>query len=134
MKWNAEKWLFLVFFFSDLKNNKNSRSYRCSNKAKNRVFRTFRLGLLKNLTCWSSSEAGFGFYGKNYFWNNLSFLEQIQHFFCRSVLSDKIFNGQIVVGQYFYGLRKLLFGKKQTRKYATFKLIEVVIVPKISSL
>ena len=48
-------------------NNKNSRSYGCWNKAKTRVFRTFRLGLLKNLTCWSSSEAGFRFYGKNYF-------------------------------------------------------------------
>ena len=62
MKWKAEKWLFLVVF-SDLKNNKNSRSYGCSNKAENRVFRTFRLGLLKNLTYWSiSSETGFGFY------------------------------------------------------------------------
>ena len=55
--------------FSDLKNNKNSRSHECSNKK--RVFRTFRLGLLINLTCWSSSEAGFGFYGKNYVGNDL---------------------------------------------------------------
>ena len=68
MKWKAEKWLFLVVF-SYLRNNKNSRSYRCSNIAKTRVFRTFRLGLLENLTWWSNSEPGFGFYAKNYFGN-----------------------------------------------------------------
>ena len=36
----AEKWLFLMVF-SYWQNNKNSRSNRCSNIAKNRVFRTF---------------------------------------------------------------------------------------------
>ena len=33
--------------FSYLKINKNSQSYRCLNIAKNRVFGTFRLGLLE---------------------------------------------------------------------------------------
>ena len=49
MKWKAEKWLFLMIFLY-FKNNKNSQSYLCSNIAKNRVFRTSRLGLLENLT------------------------------------------------------------------------------------
>ena len=69
MKWKAEKWLFLMVL-SYLKNNKNSRTYRCSNIAKNRVFRTFRLGLLENLSRWSNSEPGFGFYAKKYFGND----------------------------------------------------------------
>ena len=51
---NRSLTVFLVVF-SDLKNNKNSRSYGCSNKAKTRVFCTFRLGLLKNVTWWSNS-------------------------------------------------------------------------------
>ena len=74
MKWEAEKWLYLVVF-SDLKNNKNSKSYGCSNKAKTRVFRTFRLGLLKNLTWLSNSDPGFGFYAKNYFRKNLQLFQ-----------------------------------------------------------
>ena len=74
MEWKAEKWLFLVVF-SDLENNTNSRSYGCSNKAKNPVLLTFRLGLLKNRTCWSSSQAGFGFYVKNYLGNDLQLFQ-----------------------------------------------------------
>ena len=67
-----ESWkCLLLVVFSDLKNNKNSRCYRCSNKAKNRVFCSFRLRLLKNLTCWSNYDPGFGFYAKNYFGNDL---------------------------------------------------------------
>ena len=68
VKRKAEKSLFLMVF-SYLKSNTNSRSYRCSNIAKNRVFRTFRLGLLENLMRWSNSEPRFGFYAKNYFGN-----------------------------------------------------------------
>ena len=68
--WECKKSHFSAFQFttyisrqilvsvSYLKNNENSRSYRCSNIAKNRVFRTFRLGLLENLTQWSNSEPG----------------------------------------------------------------------------
>ena len=55
--------------------NKNSRSYRCSNIAKNRVYHTFRLWLLENLTWWSNSEPVFGFYAKNYFRN----IPQLHH-------------------------------------------------------
>ena len=35
----------------------------------NSYFRTFRLGLLENLTRWSNSKLGFGFYAINYFGN-----------------------------------------------------------------
>ena len=86
MKWKAEKWLFLMVF-SYLKNNKNSWSYRCSNIAKNRVFCTFRLGLLENLTWWSNSEPEFGFYAKNYFGNDYRYLYNNHNLiFCRPVL------------------------------------------------
>ena len=99
MKWKAKKWLFLVAF-SDLKNNKNSQSYGCSNKAKNRVFRTFRLGLFKNLTCWSSSEAGFGFYGKNYFGNDLQLFQnktmQTMHLSGRTFDSNKPVKNELI--------------------------------------
>ena len=64
----VKKWLFLIVF-SYLKNNKNSRSYRCSNIAKTRGFHTFRMGLLRNLTWWSNSEPGFGLCAQNYFGN-----------------------------------------------------------------
>ena len=89
MKWKAEKWLFLVVF-SDLKNYKNSRSYSCSNKAKNRVFCTFRLGLLKNLTWWSNSDPGFGFYGKNYFGNDSYLFKNKYNIFLQTCVIDII--------------------------------------------
>ena len=73
--------------FSYLKNNKNSRSYRCSNIAKTRVFRTFRLGLLEILTWWSKSEPGFDFYAKNYFGNDYRYFYNNHNLiFCRPVL------------------------------------------------
>ena len=74
MKCKAEKWL-LFLVFSGLKNNKDSRRYGCSNKAKNRVLRTFRLGLLENLTWWSNYDPGFGFYAENYFGNDLQLFQ-----------------------------------------------------------
>ena len=85
MKWKAEKWVFFMVL-SYLKNNKNSRTYPCSNIAKNCVFRTFRLGLLENLTWWSNSEPGFGFYAKNYFGNDYRYFYNNHNLiFCRHV-------------------------------------------------
>ena len=95
MKWKAEKRLFLMVF-SYLKNNQNSRSYRCSNIAKNRVFRTFRLGLLENQTWWTNSEPGFGFYAKNYFGNDYRYFYNNHNLiFCRPVLPLGIINYKI---------------------------------------
>ena len=71
-----ESWkVALLGGFSDLPNNKNLRSYRGSSKAKNRVFCTFRLGLLKNLTWWSNSDPGFGFRAQIYFGNILQLFQ-----------------------------------------------------------
>ena len=83
-----ESWKVALFMvFSYLKNNKKSRSYRCINIAKNRFFRTFRLGLLEDLMWWRNSEPGLGFYAKNYFWNNYRyFYNKHNLIFCRPVL------------------------------------------------
>ena len=57
---------------------------------KYRVFRTFRLGSLENLTWWSDSELGFGFYAKNYFGNDYRyFYNNYNLIFCRPVLFIK---------------------------------------------
>ena len=83
----AEKWLFLRVFWY-LKNNKNSRSCRCSNIVKTRVFRSFRLELLENLTWWINSEPGFGFCAKNYFGNDYRYFYNNHNLiFCRPLLS-----------------------------------------------
>ena len=58
--------------------------------SENRVFRTFRLGLLENLTWWSDSQPGFGFYVKNYFGNNYRyFYNNYNLIFCKPVLLMK---------------------------------------------
>ena len=65
-------------YFMNTTNITETKVYYCfayTNKAKNRVFRTSRLGLLKNLTCWSNSEAGFDLYAKNYFGNDLQLFQ-----------------------------------------------------------
>ena len=104
MKWKAEKKIFLMVC-SYLKNNKNPRSYRCSNRAKNRVFRTFRLGLLVNLTWWSNSEPGFSFYAKNYFGNHYWYFYNNRNLiFCRSVLL--MYNSNWSTGQGYLKLNK----------------------------
>ena len=73
--WYRHRKQSLIKFFSEGENNKNSRIYGCSNKAKNRVFCTFRLELLKKLTRQINSDPGFGFYAKNYFGNDLQLFQ-----------------------------------------------------------
>ena len=69
-----------------------------SNIAKNRVFRTFRLGLPENLTWWSNSVPRLGFYAKNYFGNDYRYFYNNHNLiFCRPVLYFPTLNAQLRV-------------------------------------